>query len=148
MLASPDSGRHSLAGIEEARNQMPTRVACSLVVLLAWTSPAAAETPVDYSVVTFRVRTNGHGPHPKGVLDLPPFRLSGSLGAAPRDDAPAPQAQGRAFHPSRTADQLAVGRRVAVEHDGDPRPPSRRGEAPGPLSLEAILERAFSPERE
>jgi hypothetical protein len=37
---------------------MPTRVARSLLVLLAWTSLAAAETPVDYSVVT-QIRDEG-----------------------------------------------------------------------------------------
>jgi hypothetical protein len=101
---------------------------------------------IDYSIVTFRVHTNGKGSHPKGVFDLRPFRLTGAVGVPPREINPLPEAPGMTFYPSSMVDRFGSARHVAVERNGYPRP--LRGHRPESLSLEAILERAFSPERE
>ena len=103
---------------------------------------------IDYSIVTFRVRTNGKGSRPKGVAYLSPFRLTGALGVAPRESEPATETPGRMLHPRSMADRLGVARRITLDHSGYPRPSSRRDHRPGSLSLESILERAFSPEQE
>jgi hypothetical protein len=50
------------------------------------------------------------------------------------------------YRPPGMVDRFGSARHVAVERNGYPRPLSLRGHRP--LSLEAILERAFSPERE
>ncbi len=103
---------------------------------------------IDYSVVTFRVRTNGKGPHPKGVFDLRPFHLTGALAkASPRVD-PGPAVPGQTFRPPNTIDRFASERRIAIGRDGNQHLQSRRHPRPPSLSLEAILARAFSPERE
>jgi len=103
---------------------------------------------VDYSVVTFRVRTNGKGAHPKGVFELPPYRLTGALGTAPQETDPAPERPGSMLRSGDMADRLGMARRVTFERSGDPRPSSMGRLAPGSLSLESILDRAFSPEQE
>lgn len=103
---------------------------------------------IDYSIVTFRIRTNGKGSHPKGVVYLTPFRLSGELGVAPRESDPLPESPGRMLQQRSLFDRPAVARQTTLDRSGYPRPASPRDHRPGSLSLESILARAFSPERE
>jgi len=103
---------------------------------------------VDYSVVTFRVRTNGRGAHAKGVFDLPPYRLTGDLGVAPPEADPSPERPGSMLHSRDVAGRPAMARMAAFERRDDSRPSSVSRLEPGSLSLESLLDRAFSPERE
>jgi hypothetical protein len=105
---------------------------------------------IDYSVVTFRVRTNGKGAHPKGVFEMRPFRLTGALAPARHGGEAGAASGGRAVPPDSGRMPVALGRltaarRLQMEPDVDG---SQRWTPPASLSLEAILERAFSPERE
>jgi len=103
---------------------------------------------IDYSIVTFRVRTNGKGTHPKGVYELAPFSLTGALGGAPPDSEPAPAAPGKMLLPPGAVDRSGVARYITLQRGDERLPSSQFDHRPGSLSLEAILERAFSPERE
>ena len=103
---------------------------------------------IDYSMVTFRVRTNGKGSHRKGEFDLPPFRLTGALATPPRRDHPAGVAPGRSNRPARTVKWFDSARRIPVGRDTTLRLNPVRRPPSAFLSLESILERAFSPERE
>jgi hypothetical protein len=131
-----------------ARNQHPREESRVRVTRSLWYAGDSSGVIVsgrllEYSMVTFRVRTNGKGDFPSGVRYLQPFDMAGTRGwIRPQNDAPANPTNDRIWSPHTRTGIPRQHRRIGwgplLPHGWEPRaarplPPFPNPSRPDPL---------------